>query len=206
VVVTPFTGTTQHQAPVAGIAWLAALHFGTGTLRFTTAPVTVAAGGHDWLGAGGLVSISPVAESEEVVADAVTLSLSIVDTALIAAALGSVENYRGRRVVLLAQLFNEAFVPVGEARQRWVGLMDRIEITRSAGEDGGGGGAAPGDPTGSINLRCSRTGIARMRNAQGLRMTHEQQLRRFPGDTGLRYVRALIERPALWLSKRFQER
>lgn len=188
--------TTRHQQSVVGAAWLVELAFTSGTLRYTTAPVSISALSQTWLGLGALASVSGVTESEEVQADAINLSLSIVDTALITASLGSVENYRGKAARVYLQLLDETFQPAGTAVRRWSGLMDRVEIKRSQGQDGS---------SGVVELRCSRNGIGRMRNAQGLRLTHEQQLRRFAGDTGLRYVRTLIEKPTVWLSKKFQE-
>ncbi|MCB1150346.1 hypothetical protein KDK88_02270 [bacterium] len=196
-------GSTQHQQTVVGVAWLVELAFTTGTLRYTTAPNTITEGGNTWLGWGAVASVGSVTESEEVLGDAIVLGLSIVDQALIAASLGNVGSYRGRRATLYLQLLDATFQPVGPKVRRWAGVMDRVEIKRAAGDaDAGGDGAS----TGTIEMRCSRVGVARMRNAGGLRLSHEQQQRRFPGDTGLQYVRTLIEKPALWLSKRFQER
>jgi hypothetical protein len=189
-------GATQHQQTVAGVAWLVLLEFASGPLRYTTAPVSVPEGGHTWLGWGAVASVGSVTESEEVLGDAIVLSLSIVDQALIAASLGNVGNYRGRRATLYLQMLDGAFQPVGPKVRRWAGKMDRVEIRRSASEQGS---------SGSIEMRCMRVGVARMRNEQGLRHTLEQQQRRYAGDTGLRYVRTLIEQPSLWLSKRFQE-
>ena len=196
-------GTTQHQQAVGGVAWLVELAFTSGTLRYTTAPVTVTEGGHDWLGWGAVVTVGNVTESEEVLGDAIVLGLSIVDQALIAASLGNVGNYRGRPATLYLQLLDATFRPAGAKVRRWAGVMDRVEIKRTAGDMEGGAG---GDSSGVIELRCSRVGVARMRNAGGLRLTQEQPQRRYPGDTGLQYVRTLIEQPSLWLSKRFQER
>lgn len=190
-------GTTQHQQSVAGVAWLVELAFVSGTLRYTTAPVTITESGNTWLGWGAVATVGSVTESEEVLGDAIALRMSIVDQALIAASLGNVGNYRGRRATLYLQMLGSTFQPVGPKVRRWSGLMDRVEIKRTAGEEGS---------TGSIEMRCARVGVARMRNAGGLRLTHEQQQRRYPGDTGLRYVRTLIEQPSLWLSKKFQER
>ena len=187
-------GATQHQQAVAGVTWLVELSFSTGALRYATAPVSLASAGHTWLGLGALAGVSGVTESEEVQSDAITLSFSIVDTALIAASLGSVENYRGRAVRLWLQMLSPDFAVVGPPVSRWSGMMDRVEIKRGGGQPA----------SGSIEMRCSRSGIARMRNAQGMRLTHEQHLARYPGDTGLRYVRTLIEKPSLWLSKAFQ--
>lgn len=197
-------GATQHQQSVAGVAWLVELAFTTGTLRYTTAPVTITEGADTWLGWGAVATVGSVTESEEVLGDAIVLSLSIVDQALIAASLGNVGSYRGRRATLYLQMLDSTFRPVGPKVRRWAGVMDRVEIKRSAPAADGTGGSD--GSTGSIELRCSRVGVARMRNAGGLRLSHEQQQRRYPGDTGLQYVRTLIEQPSLWLSKKFQER
>ena len=190
-------GATQHQQSVTGVAWLVELAFASGTLRYTTAPVTITESGNTWLGWGAVASVGAVTESEEVLGDAIALRLSIVDQALIAASLGNVGNYRGRRASLYLQMLGTSFQPVGPKVRRWAGVMDRVEIKRSADEGGS---------TGAIEMRCTRVGVARMRNAGGLRLSTEQQQRRYPGDTGLRYVRTLIEQPSLWLSKKFQER
>lgn len=189
--------TAQNEQSVVGLAWLVELYFGTGTVRYTTAPVPITVGADTYTGYGALVGVSNVAESEELVADQVRLSMSIVDQALIAASLGNVENYRGKAVKIRLQLLTEHFVPAGTPRLRWSGVMDRVEIKR----DGDGSGAAGG----SIEMICTRSGVARMRRAKGLRLTHEQQQRRFPGDTGVRFVRELIGAPQPWLTKRFQQ-
>lgn len=193
-------GTTQHTATVAGVAWLAQLDFTSGTLYVTTAPQNITTGGHTYTGLGALVAIDNLNESPDSSAEKINLSLSIADPAMLALALGNVEGYRGRAVRLYLQLFDETFTPVASPLQRWSGVMDKVQITRRPAE-----ADRPGAGTGSIALQCSRAGMARARYYQGLRLTHQQQLARYPGDTGLRYVRTLIEQPALWLSKRFQQ-
>ncbi len=189
-------GTTQHTATIAGTAWLVEMEFADGTQRLTTAPVTVVEGGRTWTALGTLGAVSPVSESEEVTGDEITLSLSIVDRAMVAFALGNIENYRGRKVTIYLQLLNEQFQPVGTRVQRWSGLMEKVSIKRRS--DGANGS------TGTIEMRCSRRSLSRMRNEKGLRLTPEQWALKYPGETGLRYIRTLIEKPTLWLSKDFQ--
>ena len=105
--------------------------------------------------------------------------------------------YRGRPVRLYLQLFTEAFAPVGTKVHRWTGTMEPVRITRRT--------QAGGPSSGRIEMPCTRNGMARARNYQGLRLTHAQQQVTYPADLGLEYLQALIEKPALWLSKRFQE-
>lgn len=193
-------GTTQHTATVAGVAWLAQLDFSVGTQYLTTAAQSITAGGNTYTGLGALVSIDALNESADSAAEKITLSLAVASAAMLSLGLGNVEGYRGRPVRLYLQLFDEQFAPVASPLQRWSGVMDRVQITRQPA-----GTALPGASGGSIDLQCSRSGMARARHYQGLRLTYQQQLARYPGDTGLRYARTLIEQPALWLSRRFQQ-
>lgn len=193
-------GTTQHTAAVAGVAWLAQLDFSVGTQYLTTAAQSITTGGNTYTGLGALVSIDALNESADSAAEKITLSLAVASAAMLSLGLGNVEGYRGRPVRLYLQLFDEQFAPVASPLQRWSGVMDRVQITRQPA-----GTASPGASGGSIDLQCSRSGMARARHYQGLRLTYQQQLARYPGDTGLRYARTLIEQPALWLSRRFQQ-
>lgn len=194
------TAGARIAASVRGVAWLADLEFGTGTIYFTTAPVTVTALGHDYLGLGDLASVSPIGESEDTAADKITLGFALVNPAMLAATLADVDNYRGRRARLWLQVFDAAFQPAGAPVQRWAGFMDRVAVQRKPADALGGGAASA-----RLDLECSRAGMARARNLAGLRLTDAQQQQRYPGDLGLQYMQTLIETPSLWLSKRFQQ-
>ena len=112
--------------------------------------------------------------------------------------LGSVEPYRGKPARLYLQLFDETFQPAGAPVQRWAGTMDRVVVNRTPSDKNGGGAH------GTLEMQCSRYGMARARNAPGLRLNHAQQQMAYAGDLGLEYVAKLIEQPALWLTKAFQ--
>jgi hypothetical protein len=188
------------SSSVRGVAWLADLEFVSGTVYYTSAPVTITANGHTYLGVGDLATVSPVGESEDSAADKITLGFSLVNTAMLAATLGNVDNYRGQRARLWLQLFDDKFQPSGVPVKRWAGFMDRVSVERKAADPLTGGPA-----TARLNLECSRAGMARARNITGLRLTDAQQQQRYPGDLGLQYVQTLIEAPTVWLSKRFQQ-
>jgi hypothetical protein len=193
------TATAAAAAGARGVAWLVDLEFVSGTLTYTTAPLSITVGGVVYQGYGDLVSVSTVGESEDSNADKLTLGVALVNTAMLAATLGDVDGYRGRRARLWLQLYDETFTPAGAPVQRWAGFMDRVTVDRSPAP-------ATGGPSGGrINIECSRAGMARARNASGLRLTHAQQQARFAGDLGLEYLQTLIEQPSLWLSKRFQQ-
>lgn len=191
------TASARIASGVRGVAWLLDLEFTTGTLHYTTAPVDVTVGATTYDG-GKAVDVSAIGESENANGDKLTLGFT-VKLAILASVLGSVETYRGRRASLWLQLFDAEFQPAGAPVKRWAGVMDKVQVTRQRSDPNGG------PSTGRIELQCARAGMARARNAQGLRLSHAQQQQRFPGDLGLEYVQTLIEQPSLWLSKRFQQ-
>lgn len=193
-------GNTQHTAAVVGAHWLVELDFKVGIQRVTTAPQTLTVAGLTFQGVGALGDVAAVTEGADSGAERLVLSLSVADTALLALALGEVDGYRGRAVRLALVLLDAQFQVVGTPVPRWSGQMERVAITRKPAEVEAGG-----DAGGTIELHCARVGMSRARNYEGLRLTLAQQQQRYPQDTGLRYVRTLVEQPALWLSKRFQE-
>jgi hypothetical protein len=189
--------SAQIVSPARGLHWLIELDFTTGTLYITTAPISQTIDGNTYIGMGGGVTVGDVGESEDASAAKLPLSFPVVNQAMLAACTGSVEIYRGRRVRLYAQVFDEAFRRVGAKVARWSGYMDKVQVPRKRTQGGGVTG-------GRIELVCSRAGMARARNVQGLRLSDAQQKQRFPGDKGFEYIQTLIEQPTQWLSKRFQ--
>ena len=188
-----YMDSARASATVAGVAWLAEMDFADGMWRVTTAPRDLLVGGNTFQGLGSMVGVSDLTEGPDSAAAQLTLSLSAANSALFALAMGRVEGYRGRGVRLYLQLFDEAMQPVGSPVLRWRGVMNKVSITRKPAAVG-----STNPSTGSVDMLCSRTGMARARHSQGLRLTDAQQQARYPGDTGLRYVRTLIEQPALW--------
>lgn len=194
------TASARAAASVAGIHYLVDLDFSTGIQYFTTHAMSIVSGGHTYTAFGDLVEIAGLQESEDQGADKLEMSFTVVNTAMLAALIGPATVYRNRAARLWVQLIDDTYQPAGAAVLRWAGYMDVPRVEReSAPIEGGFAG-------GKIVLPCWRAGIARLRTANGLRRTHAQQLQRTSGaDTGLRYTQQLIEQPALWLSKRFQQ-
>lgn len=186
-------------AGVRGVAWLVDMDFTSGSLHFTTGPVQVVANGFTYTAVGTLVSLGAVQESADSGPDSLSVTLSVTNSAMFAAAMGDPAIYRGRSMSVWLQLFDDAWQPVGSPVLRYRGYMDKLNIERSVAPNEGG------EALGHITMKCSRAGMSRARRAEGLRLTDSQQQSRFPGDTGFRYVRTLIEKPSLWLSKKFQE-
>lgn len=184
----------------AGVVYLVELRFASGTYRFTSFNVSLEIGGFTWQATGALGGVGDFKESQETDAQTVPITLNVSDNAVLASALGNVEGYRGRKALVYLQPLDANYRPVGAPRLRFAGEMEPVKITRDRQPDEGG------PVGGSIELPVSRTGLSRARNAEGLRLTNEQQQAEYPGDRGFEYVRGLVERPSVWLSKKFQER
>lgn len=195
------TTAARLSAGALGLAWLIELDFSPATLRYTTwgQDVTATVDGvvRTYGGLGNALSVGQVRESEDASAEQITLSLSLANTAVLGAALGSVHTYRGRPARLYLQAFDTAGVIDGVAVRRYTGVMDRVSV--AVEED-----ATTGTRTGRVDLHCSRIGMARARHAEGLRLSHMQHQRDFPGDLFYERMTDLIEKPRPWLSVAFQ--
>lgn len=192
-------GDAQLATRVAGVHWLIELDFAApyGTQYITTAPVDVDAAGATYKGVGSNCQVGSMTESEANSARQLTISFSADSSAVLPLVLGDSSTYRNKRVRLYLQLFDAQFVPVLSRVKRWSGRMDAVRVPRKRGDTGGS--------SVRIELPCLRSGMPHARNFQGLRLTHAQQLARFPGNLVLQYLQDLLEKPALWLSKAFQE-
>ena len=192
------TESARIAAHAKGVALLLDMNFLSGMQRLTNAPINVPVGANTYTALSGMLNVSQMKESESSNAERITISLTVANAAWFAFAMGNVNEYRGRRITIYLQLFDEAFMPAGAPVKRWAGYMDKISISRKSGGLAGKNG-------GAIELTCYRAGMARVRSASAERLSHAQQLKRSPGDNGLEYVQTLIDKPVTWLTKRFQE-
>src|SRR5262245_43196825 len=121
-------GDAQVATGVAGVHWLIELDFASpvGTLRFTTSPVDVPAGGYTYRGLGQSIGVGPVGESEDVSGRQIVISFPLGNTEMLGTLLADVAEYRGRRVRLYLQLLSATFAPVDTRRPRWSGRMEPV--------------------------------------------------------------------------------
>lgn len=193
---------TQQQllaADALGVVWLLELAFTTGSHRFSSFNQPLLAAGHTWQGLGQLLSVGELKESLEPSTQTLAVQLSVANDAVLALALGNVEAYRGRPARLYLALLSTTHQLIGEPRLRGTYYMQPVRIARESP------GATGGTVGGSIELPLAAAGMARARNAEGLRLTHEQHAAEHPGDRFLEFMAGLIKQPVPWLSKAFQE-
>lgn len=191
------------DAATGGYAWLIELDFAAGTLRYTTwgdtLTATVEGTARTFDGLGNALAVGQVTASLDTDTSQVELSLSLANTAVLAAALGAVETYRNRPVRLYVQALDERGVIDGAAVRVWTGRMEPVRIDVDVDAD-------TGTRRGVIRMPCSRLGMARARHNEGLRLSHQQHTRTYPSDRGLEYLADLVATPRPWLSVAFQRR
>lgn len=191
--------STQAQRAVSALQWLIEADFTVGTQYWTTWPIdTPLINGHVYKGSGDVLSVSLIGESEDSSAERVTIACNVVNSALLAAVMADPAGYRDKPIRLYGQYFGEDYQPRGARIHRWTGRMDKVAVPRERSPVSGGASS------GRIELQCTRAGMARARNYQGLRLTSAQHKTRFADDLGLDRMQSLIETPVPWLSVAFQ--
>lgn len=135
-----------------------------------------------WLGVGDLWSISPIEETEDLIANGLNVSLTIKSSQI---SLAFNEHYQGRSAKLWMGAVNQSnHTIIGTPLLIYSGLMDVMSIT----DDG---------EQGRIDLTIeSRLSIGN--RAKASRYTDREQQRLYPGDTGLRFVAGLQEKKIVW--------
>lgn len=160
---------------------LAELDFSSGFARFWTGHGNLTWDSKTWSGTGLLGEISPLSESTELRAAGYSLRLSGLPSELIAIALG--EHYQNRNVKIWLGFFDSSGALIADPALLLSARMDTMAI------------AEAGD-TCSISLNIE-SAIFNLRERTS-RYTNQEQQRRFPGDTGLSRVAALVDKTIFW--------
>lgn len=178
------------QKAVTRAVYFVQLEFASSTQYVCTANQTITWGGHDWLGFGTVGGISPIEESEGVESRALTFTLNVAQQSILALAVGSVEEYRGKTAKMYFCPLDESFQLVGTPQLCWRGIMDLMAIGVE-GEEG------------KITLKCETSAYG-LKRQPSLRLNAAQHKKRHPADTGFDFLTDLIANPSTWLSVKFQ--
>lgn len=186
--------------------FLADLFFGSATVRIWTGLGNLVWLGETYIGAGNLIGISPIDETQDLQAKGLVATLNGIPTTLISAALQEGET-RGRPFRLyLGVVDNNASVATEDEPGHvltedggdillennllstpyriFSGIMDVMEYSTDA-------------KTSSIKLFIENCIIIGQRPKIG-RYTAEDQRRRFPNDKGLEYINQLQDKEVVW--------
>ena len=154
------------------------------TLRLWTGWGTLATGGREWEGSGGLIAVSDLDASASSFASPFAITLSgLPDESYdlyTRMMLSDPAEYRTRPVSVLLQFFDDAWQPLDEPMVMRSGFMDVPSFTGTAQSE-------------SIAMKCEGALVVRRRPRWGY-YTNEDQQRRYPGDKGFEYAPASATR------------
>jgi hypothetical protein len=156
--------------------------FDSGTLRLWTGIGPITWNGVEWTGAGSLIGLSELTESQELKAVGFTITLSGISSSIISIALA--EDYQGRPVKVWVGAMNDAGQIIADPHQIQGGTMDVMEIDE-AGET----------CTVAVHVESRLIDLERAREH---RYEHEDQQAIYPGDLFFEYGVAIQEKPIVW--------
>jgi hypothetical protein len=158
-----------------------ALSYPSGWARWNGSPADLTINGETYVGIGGFGSISAAQESAELRSYDLTVRISGVPNTAVALAMG--EAYQGRAgVVWEVPLHPTTGQPVGEF-VIFRGRMDQMVVEMG---------------TESVVTVTLLNRMADWEKPRVRRYTHGDQLARYPGDNGLRFLPATTERQIIW--------
>jgi hypothetical protein len=158
------------------------LSFDSGTLRFWTGYGQISANNYVWDGAANVLNFNEITEATDLSAKGINLTFSGLSTNIIAVLLG--ENYRGRSAKIYVGALDSSNQPVSDMYQIFAGRMDVMTITETG-------------QTATIQINIENV-LIDLERPRTRKLTSEEQLERYPGDTSLQGVGALQDRQISW--------
>lgn len=156
--------------------------FDEGDVNFWTGFGDLVFDGDTYNGAGNLLAVTQVQETQELKANNVTFQLTGLPSSIIAIALDT--NYQGRPITLFFGALDSDFNLVVDPYQLFSGKMDTMRINDN------------GD-TATIDI-LSESDLIDLRNRNDSKYTPENQKINFPNDTGLDFVPTIQEVEIIW--------
>ena len=162
--------------------FLAEFLFDGGDVRFFSGTGEITWDSKTFYGAGNLLSVSEIEETQQTEASGVAFNLNGINSSIISIALQ--EEYQGREANLWLACVDDTRALVGEPVLIFSGFMDIMEIIES-GENC------------SITLTVENK-LAILKTKKTGRYTPEDQKRRYPGDLGLDYQPVIQDKEIIW--------
>jgi Flp pilus assembly secretin CpaC len=166
----------------AAVCFLVKMEHPQGTIYACTALETIEWDGQDWIGIGLFGSIEGLDESTNVEVREVTFSVSGSDDDLIAGLADSVKGYQATIWHVLLDSRNRV---VGDPEVIDIVDLDEQNYTVSA------------DGTATLSI-TGYSAIVDYRTSPDTYYTPEMQRARYPGDSGLDRIPALVDRQVSW--------
>lgn len=156
----------------------AKLEFDSGDLNLWTGIGDLVWNGDTYTGAGDLVKLSEINETQQVKSEGMEMGLSGIPSTIISIAL--TEDYQDRPATLWFAFLDNTQSIISNPYQQFKGRMDTMSF-----EDGG--------ETGSISIAVESI-LIDLERPKERRYTDEDQQQEYPGDRGFEFVAGLQEK------------
>ena len=174
------TQTTASEASTVRLLLLVRLDFPSGVVAAHSGVGTISYGGEDYKGLGELGGIGTVSERNDLSPHALELSLSGIDPAMVSE---SFEPVMGRDARLYLGLLDADHQLIDDPVLVWRGRMDTMAV--EMGEKA------------TINVSCESR-LADWDRPRVRRYNDVDQQRLHPGDRGMEFVSAMVEKEIIW--------
>lgn len=151
-------------------------------LRFWTGIGTLSWTGFDWSGAGDVIKVAPIQETEQVEALGISFEVQGVTTEIISLALS--EPVQGRSAVVWMGFLDADGDLIDDPIGPFAYIMDTISIEEN-----------PENPRVTITAEAY---LATLEIPRPRRYTHQDQQVEFPGDNGLIFIPSIQEKQIQW--------
>ena len=156
--------------------------FDSGDLNLWDGVGDLVFGGDTYTGAGNLLGISKIAETESIIANSVTFTLSGLPSSIISTALS--EDYQGRTVSMWRGAFDSSRAIIADPILIFSGNMDVMSISES-------GNTAAVSVTAESQLRALTRPSPRVWTAEDQKVT-------YPADLGFDELPQIQDNPLVW--------
>lgn len=177
--------TTGFEAEIEASALkpciLVKAEFDSGDLRLWSGLTEITYNAEAYTGAGNLLSVSAVQETQDLKANNVNFGLSGIPSSLVSIALS--EDYQGRRITAWFGVLNDSGL-ISDPYKIFSGFMDVMSLS-----DGG--------ETAEITLSAENE-LIELRDAKERRYTPEDQKIDYPNDKGFEFVPTIQDRIVTW--------
>lgn len=156
--------------------------FDSGDLNLWNGIGTLTVGSVDYVGAGTLLNIGEIAESSELQANGITVTLSGITDPLLSKARD--EDYQGRELTVQLGVMDAANAVISSPVTVFSGFMDTMVINDSA-------------ETATIQVNVENR-LIEFERTRIRRYTAEDQKIDYPNDKGLEFVAEMAEKEIVW--------
>lgn len=178
----PTAFATALDAQVLRPALLFEGEFADGWLRLWSGVGDLSWGGFTWTGAGTLLQVGSLEETQDVVASGSTVTLSGVPVEVVETAINQAEQGAPGRVYLA--LFDANWALIDNPVLAFAGRLDVPEV-------------ADGQGTCSVTISYESR-LIDLTTPRELRYTHEAQRLAYPSDRGFEYVTSIQDKEITW--------